>query len=98
MHATIPDTLSSLQKGEEAIVVGVWAGTDADGPAICTRLIELGFVRGEKVRVIAQAFPRRDPIAVRIGNTTFALRRREASMVHVGRAASADRVDRTIAK
>lgn len=51
--------------------------------ALKTRLLELGFAPGEKVRVVAEAFPRRDPIAVRLGNTTFALRRHEAAMIHV---------------
>ena len=50
------------------------------------RLLELGFAPGEQIRVIAESFPRGDPMAVRIGNTTFALRRHEASMIHVRRA------------
>ena len=38
---------------------------------------------GEPVRVIAQGHPGREPIAVRIGGTTFALRRFEAEQVLV---------------
>jgi ferrous iron transport protein A len=40
-------------------------------------------VEGESLRVIALGFPGGEPIAVRIGNTTFALRRFEADHVLV---------------
>jgi len=39
------------------------------------------------VRVVALSFPAGDPIAVRIGNTTFALRRHEAELIHIDRLA-----------
>jgi ferrous iron transport protein A len=32
---------------------------------------------------VARAFPAGDPLAVRVGRTTFALRRREAALVRV---------------
>ena len=38
---------------------------------------------GEAVEVIEEIWPGRDPIAVRVGNSTFALRRREARAVMV---------------
>ena len=47
------------------------------------RLIELGFVPGESFEVIAESLPGGDPIAVRIGGSCFALRRREAAAVLV---------------
>ncbi|WPB56031.1 FeoA family protein [Xylophilus sp. GOD-11R] len=47
------------------------------------RLTEIGFVPGEPVRVIAHGFPGREPIAVRIGRSTFALRAHEAALVKV---------------
>jgi ferrous iron transport protein A len=75
--------LSQLGKGDRAVVVGL---ADAHGPeqeAVRTRLLELGFAPGEKVRVVALSFPSRDPIAVRVGNTTFALRRHEAALIQV---------------
>lgn len=75
--------LGMLKKGELAIVRGVEASTDNELQALKTRLLELGFVAGEKIRIVAESFPGRDPIAVRLGNTTFALRRHEASMIHV---------------
>jgi ferrous iron transport protein A len=51
------------------------------------RLIEIGFVRGERLRVVAFGQPGNDPIGVRIGgrggSSFFALRRQEASCVWV---------------
>ncbi|MEA5097854.1 MAG: FeoA family protein [Burkholderiaceae bacterium] len=79
----MPRHLAMLKKGETAIVTGLMEGSGDDDPAIRMRLLELGFSPGEVVRVVAEAFPQRDPMAVRIGNTTFALRRREAAQVRV---------------
>jgi ferrous iron transport protein A len=47
------------------------------------RLLELGFFSGEQFEILAEARPGRDPFVVRIGNTTLALRRREAESVWV---------------
>jgi ferrous iron transport protein A len=58
---------------------------DETGATIVMRLIEIGFVAGEQVEVIGEARPGGDPIAVRVGGTCFALRRREASAVLVTR-------------
>jgi ferrous iron transport protein A len=75
--------LAMLKKGDSATVTGLAAATGAEQLAIKIRLLELGFAVGEKIRVVAESFPRRDPMAVRIGNTTFALRRAEAAMIQV---------------
>lgn len=75
--------LGMLRKGESAIVAGLGEAANSEDDAIRTRLLELGFSPGEAVRVVAEAFPQHDPIAVRIGNTTFALRRREAILVRI---------------
>ena len=48
-----------------------------------TRLLEIGFIAGEQVRVVAHGYPGREPVAVRVGGTTFALRRFEAELVLV---------------
>lgn len=77
--------LGMLKKGDCATVTGLAATDDAGQLAIRMRLLELGFAPGEKVRVVAESFPQRDPMAVRLGNTTFALRRLEAAMIHVVR-------------
>ena len=47
------------------------------------RLIELGFVEGADVELLHQGLFGRDPIAVRVADTTVALRRREAMAVLV---------------
>lgn len=47
------------------------------------RLLEIGFLPGEQVRVIARGFPGGEPLAVRVGHTTFALRAHEAALVRV---------------
>lgn len=77
--------LGLLKKGDCAVVAGLAHTQCAEQLAMKTRLQELGFVPGEKIRVVAESFPRRDPIAVKLGNTTFALRRHEAALIHVVR-------------
>jgi Fe2+ transport system protein FeoA len=56
---------------------------DVAGSTIVRRLMELGFVPGERIEVIEEMRPGGDPIAVRIGCSIFALRRREAQAVMV---------------
>ncbi|MEJ0098905.1 MAG: FeoA family protein [Pseudomonadota bacterium] len=82
-----PISLSTLRKGAQGTVTivredGVALGDDAGG-TIVMRLIELGFVPGEAFEIIAESLPGGDPIAVRIGGSCFALRRREAAAVMV---------------
>jgi ferrous iron transport protein A len=88
---TVPETfehLGLLRKGDCATVTGLATVTGEDQIALRMRLLELGFAPGEQIRVVAESFPRRDPMAVRLGNTTFALRRQEASMIQIRRAVS----------
>lgn len=47
------------------------------------RLVELGFVPDERVCIVATGEPGREPLAVRLGGATFALRRHEASFILV---------------
>jgi ferrous iron transport protein A len=47
------------------------------------RLEEVGFLPGERVIVIARGQPGNEPLAVRVGHSTFALRRAEAACVQV---------------
>jgi len=77
--------MADLRRGEAAVVLGIAAG-DAASQGLRQRLMELGFVAGERLRVMAESFPARDPMAVRIGASTFALRRSEALWVQVSRA------------
>jgi ferrous iron transport protein A len=76
--------LSAVRVGARVLVHTVRCGvTEIEGGDIGLRLLELGFVEGEPLRVIAHGYPGGEPIAVRIGNTTFALRRFEADHVLV---------------
>jgi len=59
------------------------ADADAETGEVLLRLLEIGFLPGEPVQVMARAFPGHDPVAVRVGHTTFALRRHEAALVRV---------------
>jgi ferrous iron transport protein A len=47
------------------------------------RLIELGFTEGASVEILHEGIIGRDPIAVRVNNSTVALRRREAMAILV---------------
>jgi len=92
--------LTALAKGATGLVAGVRV---PDGPhdaameRMALRLIEIGFVEGESLRVVAFGQPGDDPIGVRIGGrgglSTFALRRQEASCVWVLPDAAAPRRD-----
>lgn len=58
-------------------------GTDRSADVVARRLRELGFVSGEPVRVSGHGPFGRDPLLVRIGTSSFALRRSEAARVEV---------------
>ena len=75
-------SLAALPPGTTARVVGVGSIASALS-ALERRLLEFGFVSGEQIEVLAEARPGRDPFVVRVGNTTLALRRREAQSVWV---------------
>ena len=64
-------------------VVGLMPAGDAEEREVLLRLLEIGFLPGEPVRVMARGFPSNDPLAVRVGHTTFALRSREAALIRV---------------
>jgi ferrous iron transport protein A len=82
-----PVSLATLSKGARGVVVDVRDDAQSLGDeaqsTVSRRLLELGFVAGEPFEVIAQVWPGGDPMAIRLGNTTFALRRREATAVLV---------------
>lgn len=46
-------------------------------------LEEIGFIAGEQVMLMARGLPGGDPLVVRIGQSTFALRQAEAACVRV---------------
>lgn len=87
-----PDTaLGQLSLGERATIMAVVEDGeslgDAQASTIARRLLELGFVPGVQVEVIARMWPSYDPIAVRVGGSSFALRRQEANAIRVRRLA-----------
>ncbi|MFZ5784387.1 MAG: FeoA family protein [Pseudomonadota bacterium] len=62
-------------------VAGIRSGlSDAE---LEQRLLELGFVEGASVELLHEGLFGRDPIAVRVADTTIALRRREAMAIRV---------------
>ncbi|HXE47793.1 MAG TPA: FeoA family protein [Ramlibacter sp.] len=75
--------LSSLRPGAQATVAEVLPARDGHDRELALRLIEIGFLPGERVRVIARGQPGDEPIAIRLGHTTFALRRFEAALISV---------------
>jgi ferrous iron transport protein A len=77
-----PIKLADLATGAVARVVSV-SSTDALVPEMGRRLAELGFLPGEAVRVVARGLMAREPIAVRVGTGTFALRLFEAACIRV---------------
>jgi len=80
-------SLCDLKRGRSATVSAVLPAKVDEDRELVLRLIEIGFVPGERVRVIAHGHPGREPIALRIGGTsggtTFALRRFEANYIRV---------------
>ena len=76
-------SLDQLPKHQWATVLDVLRPEEAEGRDLVLRLTEIGFVPGEAVRIVATGVPGREPLAVRLGHTTFALRRHEASLIRV---------------
>jgi ferrous iron transport protein A len=79
--------LTCLAKGGRGTVVAVLddgqSVGDSEASTIARRLLELGFVPGAELEVVAAMWPGGDPMAVRVGGSMFALRRREAQSVQV---------------
>ncbi len=76
--------LADLATGAPARVVSVSPLDGTRGSVeLGRRLAELGFLPGEAVRIVARGLMAREPLAVRIGTGTFALRLFEAACVRV---------------
>jgi ferrous iron transport protein A len=82
-----PTPVQGLSLGElplltEARIIAV-EGAESSGTAdLAERLAEIGFLPGERVRLLARALLG-GPLAVRVGSDTFALRQNEAACVRV---------------
>ena len=59
--------------------------TPAHAPEWARWLDELGFVDGERVVIMSRAVLGGDPLVVRVGHSTFALRKAEAACVQVSK-------------
>jgi ferrous iron transport protein A len=86
----LPLTLNALQRGEIVRVDGLALESSAalsvdERDLLITRLRDLGFVAGARCEVLARMWLGGDPLVVRIGGSTFALRRAEAAAVRVQR-------------
>lgn len=77
-------SLRDLKKGQSAVILDIYQTDFSQGNLdVQRRLKELGFVGGEAVTVLHKAYFGGDPLAVKVGNSTFALRRYEADMIKV---------------
>jgi ferrous iron transport protein A len=75
--------LSDLPNGTHATVLGVSASSLHADEQMLRRLAELGFLPGEPVQVLRRGPGGREPLAVQIGESLFALRQVEAQCVEV---------------
>jgi ferrous iron transport protein A len=82
IDTSVPTALSDLRPGVAATIVAVGSATEGVSQ-LELRLLELGFIAGERVEVVAEARPGRDPFVVRVGSSQFALRRCEAQNIWV---------------
>ena len=72
--------IDKLAAGLPAIITGI--DRAACGDTVWRRLHEMGFDEGVDVEVLHRA-PLGDPIALRVGNMTIAIRRAEAASIAV---------------
>ena len=70
--------LPDLQDGAHATVQRVSAASPETDESTLRRLAELGFIPGEPLQLL-----RREPLAVRVGDSLFALRLLEARCIEV---------------
>ena len=85
-------SLAQLRQGDAAVVSGLADAATLDNDkagsaTLLARLRDLGFIAGARCEVMARMWLGGDPMVVRVGGSTFALRRAEAAAVRVSRAA-----------
>jgi len=80
-------TLDTLAAGQGGTVIhltpaALQGGAGINGVDVARRLMELGFVPGERIRMLRRGL-QGGPLAIKVGQSTFALRRFEAALVSV---------------
>jgi ferrous iron transport protein A len=75
-------TLDTLKAGQSGTVIHLAPCAAGEGIDVPRRLMELGFVPGERIRMLKRGLPG-GPLAVKVGQSTFALRRFEAALVSI---------------
>jgi ferrous iron transport protein A len=80
--------LGAMAKGFRGRIVrvggpGLRGVPDGDGAELERRLLEIGFIENALVEIVHEGLVGRDPIAIRVNETTVALRRREANAILV---------------
>lgn len=75
--------LSELPSGAHAVVARLQVGAGLQHTQTVRRLSELGFIAGEPVQLLRRGPGGREPLAVQVGDTLFALRLFEAGCIEV---------------
>jgi ferrous iron transport protein A len=75
--------LTDLPNGAHATVEGVVAASPEVDAVLLRRLGELGFIPGEPLQLLRRGPGGREPLAVLVGETLFALRLLEAQCIEV---------------
>ena len=83
MNPTRPLSLADLPNGSHAVVTQLASGVAGADAALLRRLAEIGFVAGEPVLLLRRGPGGREPLAVQVGETLFALRLIEARCIEV---------------
>jgi ferrous iron transport protein A len=78
-----PPTASLAQAPLGQLYAVLEVSADPQVPERARQLEEIGFFPGEQVMVMTRGFPGGDPLVVRIGMSTFALRGAEAACIQI---------------
>ncbi len=75
--------LNDLPSGSHATVKALRGGAPGADAALLRRLAEIGFMPGEPLHLLRRGPGGREPLAVQVGDTMFALRALEAQCIEV---------------
>jgi ferrous iron transport protein A len=75
--------LSQLPLGQPAVVTCLIPASGDMDDALLRRLGDLGFIEGEPLQLLRRGPGGREPLAVQVGETLFALRLLEAQCIEV---------------